>query len=159
MELTLTRINLDATCTEGELSINGQFQCFSLELPVRDGLPGSAIPPGLYIVKLLPSFKFELSTDPWILSYAGRIPHVLGIPSRSEILIHWGNTAADTEGCILVAETQGPDFVGHSRPAFTALWERLANVEPGEIISLRVNGGIPVAVTNHDNVQQATEEG
>lgn len=45
MELTLTRINLDATCTEGELSINGEFQCYTLELPVRDGLPGSAILP------------------------------------------------------------------------------------------------------------------
>ena len=32
LTLTLTRTNLDATCTEGELSINGEFQCYTLEV-------------------------------------------------------------------------------------------------------------------------------
>ena len=159
MDLNLQRTNLDATCTEGELYVDGSFECYTLELPVKDGLPGSAIPPGKYIIKMLPSPKFELSTDPWVMKYAGAIPHVLGIPNRSNILIHWGNDAQDTEGCILVGATQGQDFIGNSRAAFTELWEQIENADPGEIIILQVDGGIPQRVTNHDQVQQAIDEG
>ena len=142
MDLQLTRTTLTDLSTEGELTVNGQLQCYTLELPVRDGLPGSAIPPGKYLVKMLPSPKFEASADPWVLQYASAIPHVLGIPGRSDILIHWGNSPHDTEGCILVGQTRGEDFVGSSRAAFFALWSKLMVVN-GEVISLQVNGGIP----------------
>jgi hypothetical protein len=147
MELVLTRTKLDSNSTEGELCLygDGHQLCYTLELPVKDGLPGSAIPPGLYQIRLLPSPKFQLSTDPWVMQYAATIPHVLGIPNRSEIEIHWGNDAADTEGCILVGQTQGVDFIGGSREAFAALYPSLlAAQQAGEAITLQVNGGIPL---------------
>ncbi len=160
MELTLTRITLAASCTEGWLAVNGTPECATLELPVKDGLPGSAIPPGKYLIMLLPSPKFERSTDPWVLQYAGKIPHVLGIPSRSEILIHWGNTAADTEGCILVGSSNegGTDFIGNSRVTFAALWQQLVAVG-AEPITLQINGGIPETPNNSRDVQEAIDPG
>ncbi len=161
MNLILRRSNINADCTEGELFLHGDGSnlAFTLELPVKDGLPGSAIPPGTYLIQMLPSPKFLQSSDPWVKTYAENIPHVLGIPNRSNILIHWGNDVADTEGCILVGQTQGTDFIGSSRPAFAALWQKLmAAKAAGEAISLQVIGGIPQTQNNHDNVQQATEE-
>jgi hypothetical protein len=159
MDLTLVRTKLDPTCTQGELSVNGTFQCYTLELPVKDGLTGSAIPPGKYLIQMLPSPKFESSSDPWVMQYAGSIPHVLGLPAtRSNILIHWGNDAADTEGCILVGQTLETDFIGSSRPAFTALWEQLTGAR-SEVISLEVQGGIPQIGSNAGDVGQAVAEG
>jgi hypothetical protein len=144
MKLVLQRTKFDSVCTEGEISIEGTFQCFSLELPVRDALPGSAIPPGSYPVKLQPSPKFMMSSDPWVAEYAALIPHVLDIPNRSDILIHWGNDPANTEGCILVGQTSGVNFISNSRLAFAALWEKLESAAGHHWpITLDVIGGIP----------------
>jgi Steigviridae/Suoliviridae L,D-carboxypeptidase/transpeptidase len=155
MELVLQRLTLTEKSTIGELR-GGGLVWDTLELPVRDGLPGSAIPPGLYLISLLPSPKFESSTDPWVQQYAAEIPHVLGIPNRSNILIHWGNTVADTEGCILVGDTEAADYIGESRKAFAALWLLLkAARDAGEVISLAVQGGIPTTGSNRDDVQEA----
>jgi hypothetical protein len=154
MELLLQRLHFTDTSTEGELSA-GTFLCDTLELPVIDGLPGSAIPPGTFLIKLLPSPKFESSGDPWVLQYAGAIPHVLGIPNRSDILIHWGNSATDTEGCILVGDTEASDFIGESRKAFSELWPLLrAAQDAGETIVLTVQGGLPTGrATKPDDSQ------
>ena len=162
MNLILRRDNINAICTEGELFLSGDGNnlAFTLELPVKDGLPGSAIPPGTYPIAMLPSPKFLQSADPWVKTYASSIPHVLDIPNRSEILIHWGNGVADTEGCILVGQGRGADYVTSSRVAFAALWQRLmAAKAASEAINLVVVGGTPQVVSNHDQVQQATEEG
>ncbi|HEX8838454.1 MAG TPA: DUF5675 family protein [Candidatus Acidoferrum sp.] len=146
MNLTLTREQLGSESTEGILFVDGEQECFTLELPVKDGKPGSAIPPGQYLIIIAGSPKFLRSTDTWVQRFAYTIPHVVGIPGRSEILIHWGNDAADTEGCILVGQTRGDNFVGSSRAAFEALHDKLiAARSRGEAISIEVQGGIPQA--------------
>jgi len=106
----------------------------TLELPVRDGLPGSAIPPGTYPVVLAPSPKFEAVRDSWVQEYATTIPHIINIPMRTNILIHWGNYVADTDGCVLVGMVQEPDFIGRSRDAFTALHAKLVAADSIQIV-------------------------
>lgn len=137
----------------GTLSLDGAFQCFFLTLPKKDGLPGSAIPPGLYSVRISPSPKFLAVQTPWVQQFAHQIPHILGIPNRSNILIHWGNTVVDTDGCILVGQSHREDFIGASRPAFEMLHARilLACANPQEGCDLQM---MDVA-SNHDNVQSA----
>lgn len=125
MKLTLVRQTLTPDSTTGQLYIDGQPFCYTLELPVIDGLPGSAIPEGTYPVVLAPSPKFMASTDDWVLRYAQLIPHIYQIPDRTNILIHWGNTASDTEGCILVGQSLGTNYIGNSRLAFEHLWDRI----------------------------------
>lgn len=122
MKLTLARIFLTDVSTQGELYIDGQAFCVTLELPVKDGLPGSAIPEGTYPVVLAPSPKFMLSNDPWVLKFAQLIPHLLLIPNRTDILIHFGNDSSDTNGCILVGTVAETNFIRNSREAFEKLW-------------------------------------
>jgi hypothetical protein len=131
VQLTVQRTEFTAQSTCGELSVDGAFLCYTLELPNKDGLPGSCIPEGTYRVAIYPSPHF------------GReMPLLLGIPDRSEIEIHFGNDAAQTRGCILVGIThERPDWVGMSRVAFDALWGKIeAPARAGECF-IAVLGG------------------
>lgn len=141
MKLTLIRQLFGDTCTEGELLIDGAHFCFTLELPVKDGLPGSAIPQGIYPVTAHLSPRFGRT-----------MPIINDIPERSEILIHWGNTAEDTNGCLLVGLKREKEFIGESRNAFDALWQKTANSLLAGTLIIQVMGGLP---TNHDTVQAA----
>lgn len=114
MKLLLKRIALRDTYTIGKLYIDGQYICDTLEDPVRDlskekKVPGrTAIPAGTYdvVVNISPKFKRLL-------------PRLLRVPHFDGILIHAGNTAADTEGCILVGENRVKGMVSNSR-----YWEK-----------------------------------
>jgi len=141
----------------GDLLVNSQYFCFFLTLPLGDGLPGSAIPPGRYSVTIAPSPKFQAIAehDAWFKIYANQIPHLLGIPNRSNILIHPGNYPDNTEGCILVGNEHNIDFLGNSRTAFSRLQPMIvaATLNPLEgceleMLSYEVN-------SNRDAVQAA----
>lgn len=111
MTLSHQRDTFTPESTLGKIFIGNLLICETLELPYKDGLPGSAIPQGRYPVIITFSNRFQRE-----------MPLLLNIPGRSSIRIHWGNTEADTEGCILVGLTRGSDLVGESRLAFEKLW-------------------------------------
>jgi hypothetical protein len=124
MQLRVSRLTFTANSTIGILSADGAAWCSTLELPVRDGLPGSAIPLGTYPVSTYPSPRF------------GRLmPLILGIPDRSNIEMHWGNTPEDTDGCILLGEpSPTPDFIENSRETFDKFWAQVQGpLERGEV--------------------------
>lgn len=131
MLLNLRRQAPTETSTLGSLYYDAADEvpaCYTLELPLRNGLPGSAIPDGTYSIILAPSPKFQLAgrTDRWIADYADRMPHIVGIPERSLIMIHWGNLADETNGCVLVGTRAGTNAVFNSRVAFEDIFPRIA---------------------------------
>ena len=115
MELLLKRIARRETYTIGRLYVDGVYVCDTLEDKDR-GLKQSdayaankrkkvqgqtAIPTGRYQVTLgvkSPKYSLKNAYD-WC---GGYLPRVLNVPCFDGILIHAGNTAKDTEGCILV---------------------------------------------------------
>lgn len=116
MKLQLVRTERSGNSTIGELSVDGQFECYTLEdleRPVK--IKGeTAIPVGHYEVIINQSQRF------------GRLlPLLLNVPEFEGVRIHPGNTAADTEGCILVGETKGEASIGQSRAAFQQLFDKL----------------------------------
>jgi hypothetical protein len=116
MELNVKRTDLSENSTIGELSVDGQFECYTLEDKVRlvkiKGV--TAIPAGRYEVIINYSQRFNR-----------QLPLLMNVPDFEGVRIHPGNTAADTEGCILVGQTKGEGFVGQSRLAFEQLFNKL----------------------------------
>lgn len=131
MLLTLKRRWLTEQSTIGELDVDGVYECVVLEDVVRKGskVPGkTAIPEGRYRVIINDSVRFKR-----------RLPLLIGVPDFEGVRIHPGNSAADTDGCLLPGRTHGPDWVGESRAAFTALFAKLeAAAARGEDIFIEV---------------------
>lgn len=132
MKLTLTRKNFSSDSTIGELAINGKFECYTLEDVVRpNGVKiygETAIPAGNYKVDITFSPRFKTM-----------LPLLIDVPNFIGIRIHPGNSAGDTDGCILVGQTRSTDFIGNSRAAFNALFAQLqAAKAAGEDIAITV---------------------
>jgi len=133
MNLVLTRTTFSPYDTLGTLSVDAAHECVTLELPVKDGLPGSAIPEGTYPVVLAPSPKFQAlaasATAPedraWWGKYAWQMPHIIHIVNRTLIMLHPGNTVAETDGCVLVGQQAEVGYVTNSRLAFAALFVKI----------------------------------
>ena len=102
MKILVQGIRVDGKATISQVFVDGVLMCFSIEDPVRkEKIKGeTAIPAGTYQVGLRNSPKFS-----------GKFKHdmlwVKNVPGFEFILIHWGNTVDDTEGCLLVGQTMG----------------------------------------------------
>lgn len=131
MKLTLHRLWPDAACTIGRLFVDGAPLYYTLEDVVRTGpkvFGQTAIPAGLYqvVITFSPHFQRDL-------------PLLVNVPGFEGVRIHPGNTAADTEGCILVGMDKLADSIGHSRIAFDALFPKIqAAINAGEGVVLEV---------------------
>ncbi len=121
MILHLLRTTYTARSTIGTLTADGVPECDTLEDVRRpDGAPkvpgATAIPPGRYRV-----------THPVSRRFGQPMPHLADVPGFGGILIHYGNSPADTEGCILVGTAgERPDWIGSSRAAFAPLEAKIA---------------------------------
>lgn len=116
MQLRLIREPSTKQATLGRLFVDGRFECFTLEDVVRAAkIKGeTAIPAGTYQVIVSMSARFKR-----------RLPLLLNVPGYEGVRIHPGNTAADTEGCILPGKVKGTDIVYQSRAAFDPLFARI----------------------------------
>lgn len=118
MELKLLRDVCGADCTLGKLFVDGDFDCYTVEDGVRpDGqkIHGkTAIPEGRYRVVVSRSPRF------------GRdLPLLENVPNFEGVRIHPGNTADDTEGCIIPGRLRTARGVAQSRLAFEKLFASL----------------------------------
>lgn len=83
-----------AEYTIGKLYIDGAYFCDTLEDTVRTGekIAGkTAIPAGTYKVKMT-----------WSPRFKRYLPEILNVPNFSGVRIHAGNSALDTDGCVLL---------------------------------------------------------
>lgn len=127
--MRLVRKELTNNSTIGELSVNGKFECFTLEDRVRPvKIKGeTAIPLGAYEVVVTFSNRFKKP-----------LPLFLDVPGFEGIRIHPGNTKKDTEGCILVGQTKSKDMVGKSRAAFDILFAKIKAAAQKEKIFIEI---------------------
>ena len=118
MQLQLNRLLGSESSTTGELLIDGKFFCYTLEDVEREAkiFGVTAIPKGEYKVALTLSPRFKQV-----------LPLLLDVPGYTGVRIHSGNTADDTEGCILVGDRVGKGFLYNSRNTLKKLLERLEN--------------------------------
>lgn len=100
----------------GKMSVDGEYLCNTLEDPQRPvKIAGrTGIPSGTYKVVLSNSFRFKKV-----------LPEIQNVPGFVGVRIHAGNTAEDTEGCILVGFNTEKGRLTKSREAFYSLMELL----------------------------------
>jgi len=139
MKLKLIRKWKKENYTIGQLYVNGVF--FSNTIEDKDrGLsqnmsidkiksvkkPGiTAIPTGTYeIVLNVQSSKYKKSKT--MMQFCNAyMPRLLNVPGYEGILIHPGNTAADTEGCIIPGKNDKVGWVSNSTSYFKDLYNRM----------------------------------
>ena len=127
MRITLERFIRGTEFTIGSLSVNGEWLCWTGEDAVRDDpnpitpqnegkvYGQTAIPAGTYhvIVNLSPRLK-------------KRMPRLLNVPGFDGILIHKGNDAGDTSGCILIgAKVDSPTRISDCSKVFDELFQKI----------------------------------
>lgn len=152
MKLLLRRIFKGPRYTIGKLFINGVYECDTLEDQDR-GLTSqmsleeikakkvygvTAIPTGIYSINMTtvsPKFKDRA----WAKPYKGILPRLENVKGYEGVLIHVGNKAEDTLGCILVGENKVKGQVINSTATFYELMTVLLKAQSaGEVIELTI---------------------
>ena len=117
------------TYTIGKMYIDDEYFCDTLEDRVRvlrtakDKVPGeTAIPEGTYKVTLEMSPRFKRI-----------LPRLHNVPFFDGVLIHRGNTAEDTHGCILVGDNRAKGTVLDSAKTEVALMDILKKADTIDI--------------------------
>ena len=130
--------------TIGELSLDNEFQCHTLEDTVRDpnndGIlqanekvwGETAIPAGRYEIVISFSNKFQK-----------KLPLLLNVKFFKGIRIHPLNKASESLGCIGVGiyDVVQPDFIGASRSTFNELMPKMEHVLTMRKLFIEIEGG------------------
>lgn len=152
MKLLLRRIFKGHSYTIGKLFINGVYECDTLEDQDR-GLTSqmsleeikakkvygvTAIPYGTYKIDMntvSPKFKDRS----WAKFCGGKLPRLVDVKGYEGVLIHVGNKAEDTLGCILVGENKIKGQVINSTATFQELYSVMLKAKLlGEELSLTI---------------------
>ncbi|EAL7276269.1 hypothetical protein DUH66_00520 [Campylobacter jejuni] len=127
MKITINRRYTGKTCVIGKFKVLDDdkilFECFSLEED-KEGLESGKdlrIPEGNYNLKRHSPSRFENTLRSITKKDDDTMINVYNddVPASRAILIHWGNTNKDTQGCILLGLTKdnNNESVGQSRQA------------------------------------------
>ena len=140
--------------TIGKLYVDGEFFCNTLEDKDR-GLKNTmtlaevkklkitgttAIPTGTYSVNMNVISPRYSSKDWYIKNCHGaKMPRLEEVPGFIGILIHPGNTAAETEGCLLVGKNDVKGMVTKSKEYFLQLYNKMYSAyQKGEEITITI---------------------
>ena len=142
-----------ATYTIGRLYIDGIFYCNTLEdrdrglkqtdttayIKARKVAGETAIPKGTYGVAMnVTSPKYAAVAWYWQFCQ-GKMPRLLAVPGFDGILIHPGNDALDTKGCILVGRNTKKGKLTDSRACFQEVYRLMKEAaDHGEEITIEI---------------------
>ena len=123
MKLNVKRVYYGSDYTIGHFYIDGVYLCDTLEDQLRDlsndctakVYGQTAIPAGDYDVEVI-----------WWAKHSDYYPHIKNVKCFEGILIHCGNTIADTEGCILLGENTTQGRITNGKPHWQYLMTKLS---------------------------------
>ena len=153
MKLRLERRWPKATYTIGRLYVDGVYFCNTLEdrdrglkqtdskslIASKKVYGETAIPKGEYSVVLNVLSPKYAGVSWYKQKTGGYMPRLLAVPGFDGILIHPGNTAVDTLGCILVGKNTQVGRLTQSKDTFAALYKKMkAAWDKGEGISIEI---------------------
>ena len=153
MNIYIRRNAKRETYTIGALEIAGKRICDTLEDKDRgltDRQPEdvikrikvhgeTAIPTGTYRVDMDSVSPRFGSVAFYKQVCGGKLPRLVGVKGFVGVLVHAGNTAADTHGCILVGENKQVGTVLNSRATFEKLYKMMREAQKrGEEIMVTI---------------------
>ena len=153
MELKVKRKAFEKDYTIGDLYIDGKFFSNTIEdcdrgltqdMPIDDikakKIYGkTAIPKGTYDIDMntvSPKFKDRS----WAKPYGGKLPRLIEVKGFEGVLLHVGNTASDSSGCLLVGKNSIKGMITDSTRTFHTLMSKFllpAKVQ-GERITITI---------------------
>lgn len=142
MIVRVSRFAAYSGCTVSVMFINGDFVCFVLEdiFQKTKVKHKTRIPAGLYNISLQKSGNLHTK-------YAQKFPFHVGmlllnnVPNFSGIMIHVGNTAKDSSGCLLVGDshTANKQSIQDSTLAYTRIYKIISSaILKGEGVSILI---------------------
>ena len=153
MKLLVDRKWKKDTYTIGRFFVNGVLFCNSLEdkdrgLKQTDSLSTikskkvygeTAIPTGVYKIDM-ETVSPKYAAVKWYKDLCkGKMPRLKDVPGFEGILIHTGNTALDTLGCILVGKNTIKGKLTDSKATFAKLYKQMkAAHDRGEEITIEI---------------------
>lgn len=127
MIINLKRQKHNDIATIGRLYIDGAEFCYTLEDPPQDQkIEGKTrIPAGTYNIKIREAGALHARYIRKFSFYKGML-WLQDVPGFKWIYVHVGNTPEDTEGCILVGESNpNGEFIGSSVKAYEKLYKKV----------------------------------
>lgn len=154
MKILIERKWKKETYTIGKMYVDGEF--FSNTLEDKDrGLTSTmsleeikrvkkasvtAIPTGTYNVRMdIVSPKY--CSKEWFVKncHGAKMPRLENVPGFEGILVHSGNSASDTDGCILTGKNDVKGKVTKSKDYFLALYNKMyAAYSKGEKVEITI---------------------
>lgn len=137
MELLVKRVARRDEYTIGRLYINGVKFSDVLEdcdrgltqdMPLEEikskkVYGKTAIPTGTYEVDMnTVSPKFQARS--WAKPYGGKLPRLIDVKGFEGVLLHVGNTASDSSGCLLVGKNSIKGMITDSTKTFMSLMSK-----------------------------------
>lgn len=154
MRILIDRKWKKPTYTIGNLYIDGKLFCNTIEdkdrgldqsmhLPTIERLKvknETAIPTGNYNI-LMNIVSPKYSTKLWYIQncHGARVPRIDNVKGFSGVLIHTGNTAQDSSGCVIVGKNTKVGMVTNSKETFLSLYNKMYEAyKKGETILLTI---------------------
>ena len=137
MELLVKRVARRDEYTIGRLYINGVKFSETLEdcdrgltqdmpleeIKAKKVYGKTAIPTGTYEIDMNTiSPKFQARS--WAKPYGGKLPRLIGVKGFEGVLLHVGNTASNSSGCLLVGKNSIKGMVTDSTKTFMSLMSK-----------------------------------
>ena len=143
MYMQLVRLKDNGSSTIGTLSVDGEFNCFTLEDTHNE--------PKIFGKTRIPTGEYEIAlrneggmTKKYASKYGNAHKGMVWLQNVENfewVYIHVGNYSKDTDGCILVGN--GADVsngsISQSRAAYLALYTKITDtLEAGEPVTIQV---------------------
>lgn len=141
MELRVERLWPKENYTVGRLYVNNEFFSNTLEDKIIDKDKSGVFDNGekkVYGESAIPYGKYKVICN-WSPKFGRNLPRLLDVPHFEGILIHSGNTAKDSAGCILVGKNTSKGILSESRYTSDKLNEIIdAAQKRGEEITIEI---------------------
>lgn len=131
MKILVYRFNSAEEHTNSVCLIDGKFECYGIEDEYRETkvYGETRIADGLYKIGFRKEGGFHERYKKKFGKWHKGMLEIENVPKFKYVLIHIGNTDADTAACYIVGESnsRGENFIGGSKNAYKNIYPKIRN--------------------------------